>query len=89
VVFDDDYLGLDGRILDPVCRDPANLHRVSEQLLRWHFRQSVLANMRGAGEPIFEHDFPPGTDKMAEMQQEPYAQERLEMEFASRLRGIV
>jgi hypothetical protein len=82
-------MGLDGRILDPVCRDPANLHRVSDQLLRWHFRQSVLANMRGAGEPIFEHDFPPGTDMMAEMQQEPYAQERLEMEFASRLRGVV
>jgi hypothetical protein len=67
VVFDDDSMGLDGRILDPVCRDPANLHRVSDQLLRWHFRQSVLANMRGAGEPIFEHDFPPGTDMMAEM----------------------
>ncbi|KAF1809924.1 hypothetical protein P152DRAFT_516342 [Eremomyces bilateralis CBS 781.70] len=31
-----------------------------DSLLRWHFRQAVLANMRDAGEPIFEHDFPPG-----------------------------
>lgn len=30
-----------------------------DQLLRWHFRQAVLANMRGAGEPVFENDFPP------------------------------
>jgi len=60
MVFDDDILGLDGKTLDFVCRDPANPHRVSDQLLRWHFRQSVLANVRGAGEPIFEHDFPPG-----------------------------
>ncbi|KAF8434904.1 hypothetical protein BGX38DRAFT_1218585 [Terfezia claveryi] len=34
-------------------RDP---HRVSDEVLRWHFRQNVLANMRGAGEPVFEHD---------------------------------
>ncbi|KAA8903168.1 HNH endonuclease-domain-containing protein [Sphaerosporella brunnea] len=88
VVFGDDNLGLDGRILDPVCRDPANPHRVPDQLLRWHFRQSVFANMRGAGEPIFEHDFPPGTDMMGTIREEPYAQERLEMEFAWRLRGI-
>lgn len=89
MVFHDDMDGLDGRILDPVCRDPANPHCVPDQLLRWHFRQSVLANMKGAGEPIFEHDFPPGTDMMGEIRAEPYAQERLEMEFAWRLRGIV
>ncbi|RPB03499.1 hypothetical protein L873DRAFT_1841125 [Choiromyces venosus 120613-1] len=88
VVFDDDYLGLDGWILDPVCCDPANPHRVSDQLLRWHFRQSILANMRGVGEPTIEHDFPSGTDTMTEIREGPYAQERLEMEFASRLRAV-
>ncbi|CUS15898.1 unnamed protein product, partial [Tuber aestivum] len=67
VVFNSDVDGLDGRILDPVCRDPANPHCVSDKLLRWHFRQSVLANMRGQGEPIFEHDFPPGTDITGEI----------------------
>ncbi|KAI5805559.1 hypothetical protein DFH27DRAFT_600048 [Peziza echinospora] len=63
---DDDYkvvsfnlnpFGLDGRKLDPACLNPTDPHRVSDQLLRWHFRQCVLANMRGAGEPIFEDDF--------------------------------
>ncbi|RPB27384.1 hypothetical protein L211DRAFT_860438 [Terfezia boudieri ATCC MYA-4762] len=27
-------------------------------------QQAVLANMRGAGEPVFECDFPPGSDMM-------------------------
>ncbi|KAA8895985.1 hypothetical protein FN846DRAFT_900423 [Sphaerosporella brunnea] len=87
-VFGSDEDGVDGRFLDPVCRDLADPHRVSDQLLRWHFRQSVLANLRGAGEPVFEHDFPPGTDIMAEIREEPYTQER-EMEFAWRFRGFV
>lgn len=30
------------------------------------FRQCILANMRGAGEPIFENDFPPGTDMVGD-----------------------
>jgi len=85
-VFDDDITGLDGKFLDPVCRDSTDPHRVSDQLLRWHFRQSVLANMRGAGEPIFEHDFPPGTDMVGEIRDGPYARERFEMEIAARLR---
>jgi hypothetical protein len=88
IVFEHDNDGLDGRTLDPVCRDPANPDRVSDELLRWHFGQSVLANMRGAGEPIFEHDFPLGTDMMGEIREGPYAQERFEMELASWLRGI-
>ena len=45
--------------------------------------------MRGAGEPIFEQDFPPGTDMMTEILEGPYAQERLEMIFAWRLQGVV
>jgi HNH endonuclease len=88
IMFGIDLFGLDGRTLDPVCRDPENPHSVSDQLLRWHFRQSVLANMRGAGEPIFEHDFPSGTDMIGEIHEGPYAKERLEMEFSARLRGV-
>jgi len=88
VVFDEDIFGLDGRILDPVCRNPDDPHRVSDQLLRWHFRQSILANLRGAGEPIFEHDFPPGHDMAGEILAGPYGQERFELEIASRLRGF-
>ena len=88
VVFNIDGDGLDGRILDPVCRDPANPHCVSDHLLRWHFRQSVLANMRGPGEPVFEHDFSPGTDIMGEILAGPYGQERFELEMAERLSGV-
>lgn len=36
VVFDQDADGLDGRTLDRICRDPADPHRVSDNLLRWH-----------------------------------------------------
>ena len=42
--------------------------------------------MRGAGEPIFEHDFS-GGDMIGVISKEPYAKERLEMEVAARLRG--
>ncbi|KAG0640479.1 hypothetical protein HOY80DRAFT_9413 [Tuber brumale] len=75
VVFDFDLYSYDGKTLDPVCRNPDDPHSVSDELLRWHFRQSVLANVRGAGEPIFEHDFPPGTDMVGEILAGPYARE--------------
>lgn len=65
-----------------LCRNPNDPHHVSDELFRWHFRQSVFANMRGAGEPIFEHDFE--GDMIWETSQEPYGRERLEMEVAAR-----
>ncbi|KAG0136480.1 hypothetical protein HOY82DRAFT_479109 [Tuber indicum] len=86
VVFTIDRFGFDGRILDPVCRSTTDPHRVSDEILRWHYRQSVLANVRGAGEPLFEHDFSPGTDVVGEILAGPYAQERFELEVAARLR---
>ncbi|KAF8454726.1 hypothetical protein BGX38DRAFT_1171169 [Terfezia claveryi] len=75
VVFDVDNLGVDGKILDVVCRDQSDPHGVSDELLRWHFRQSVLPNMRGAGEPVFEHDFV-GKDMVREISSGQYGQER-------------
>lgn len=41
--------------------------------------------MRGAGEPIFEHDFPPGSDMMGQILEGPKAAERMEFELHSRL----
>lgn len=76
---------VDGRVLDPVCRKPEDPNRVSDELLRWHFRQSVLANMRGDGEVVWEHDFPAGTDMVAEILEGPLAAERMELELFSRL----
>lgn len=71
MVFNED--SLDGRALDPVNRGPASrVGCVSE----WHFRQSVLVNMRGAGELIFEHD---SVDKG-----DLRGKDRLELRLASR-----
>ncbi|KAF8433827.1 hypothetical protein BGX38DRAFT_1251630 [Terfezia claveryi] len=53
---------LGGRVLDPVCREPNNVHH---------------KNMRGAGVPIFEHDFSRG-NMIGVISKEPYAKERLE-----------
>ncbi|KAF4761454.1 hypothetical protein HAV15_007750 [Penicillium sp. str.  len=79
---------VDGRILDIVCRDPNHPDRVADELLRWHFRQCVLANMKGAGEPIFKHDFPPGTDMINEIMRGPLPAQRMELELFSRLQQI-
>ena len=69
---------LDSRLLDHEWR-PA------DELLRWHFRQAVLANVRGAGEPTFENDFPPGSDIMGDIRSGPKAAERMESELFGRL----
>ncbi|KAF2183590.1 hypothetical protein K469DRAFT_667810 [Zopfia rhizophila CBS 207.26] len=83
VFFSFDSRGLSGKHLDQrLLNDP---QRPIDQLLRWHFRQAVLANMRGAGEPIFEHDFPPGSDIVGDILHGPKAAERMEYELFSRL----
>ena len=89
VVFDPDLYGSDGRILDPVCRNLDDPHCVSEELLRWHFRQSVLANIRGAGEPIIEYDIPSGTDMEGEVLAGPYAQGGSDLEIPAGLAQVL
>jgi len=79
--FNGDHIA--GKFLDERFRnDP---ERPPEELLRWHFRQAVLTNMRGAGEPSFEIDFPPGSDMLGEIRGGPKAAERMEFEIFSRL----
>ncbi|MBE3047724.1 hypothetical protein IMZ48_35490 [Candidatus Bathyarchaeota archaeon] len=46
----------------------------------------MLANMRGTGEPFYEHDFPPGSDMVGEILEGPKPGERMEFELFSRLR---
>lgn len=41
--------------------------------------------MRRAGEPVFEHDFPPGSDIMGDIRDGPKAAERMEFELFGRL----
>ena len=45
--------------------------------------------MRGAGEPIFEHDFPPGSDIVGDILTGLRAAERMESELFGRLAAQV
>ncbi|KAL7620654.1 hypothetical protein AAE478_009649 [Parahypoxylon ruwenzoriense] len=83
VYFQPDLDGIAGTFLDRRLLDDG--HRPPDELFRWHFEQAVLTNMRGAGEPVFEHDFPPGSDMMGEIRDGPNATERMEFELFSRL----
>jgi hypothetical protein len=83
VFFMPDSKNLAGKHLDQEFLN--NPQRSVDQLLRWHFRQAVIANMKGAGEPIFEHDFPPGSDMVGDILRGPKAGERMEFELFSRL----
>ncbi|KAK9482389.1 hypothetical protein V1527DRAFT_415322, partial [Lipomyces starkeyi] len=82
VTFTDDDLNLGGRRLDPVCRDPNSEHSARDELLRWHFRQAVLANMRGDGEPIFEFDFLPGSNMVGEIMCGPEPRKKWRQSFS-------
>jgi hypothetical protein len=85
--FEPDGKGLAGTRVDQKLLDDSR--RPVDQLLRWHFRQAVLANMRGAGEPQFEHDFPPGSDIVGDILLGPKAAERMEFELFGRLAAQV
>ncbi|KAI9781193.1 MAG: hypothetical protein M1839_006301 [Geoglossum umbratile] len=75
--------GVAGKRLDKrFLEDPL---RPVDQLLRWHFRQAVFAIVRGAGEPIFECDFSPGSDMIREIIGGPRAGELMGFELFSRL----
>jgi hypothetical protein len=41
--------------------------------------------MKGAGIPVFETDFPPGSDIMGDIRDGPMASQRMEFELFSRL----
>jgi len=81
VCFNTDRKGVAGKHIDFGDDE----RRPADQLLRWHFRQAVLANMRGVGEAWFECDFPPGSDVMGEILNGPMAAERMEFELFSRV----
>ncbi|KAK9320296.1 hypothetical protein V1517DRAFT_348304 [Lipomyces orientalis] len=88
VCFLDDSLGLAGRQLDTICRDIEHPHHVNDNIF-WHFQQAVLANMRGAGEPVFDEDIPPGSDTMNAILSGPAPAERMEFELSSRLGDVM
>ena len=57
---------------------------MSDEVLRWHFRQAVLTNMRGAGHPAFE-DLTGKSNFMKAIRRAPQAAERMEFELFNRL----
>jgi hypothetical protein len=82
------YFTLDGKNIAGKHLDQGLLddpQRPVDQLLRWHFRQAVLVNMKGDGEPVFEHDFPPGSDMIGSILKGPKAAERMEFELFNRI----
>ncbi|KAI5291425.1 U3 small nucleolar RNA-associated protein [Ascosphaera aggregata] len=87
-VFCKDIFKIEGKTLEEVCRRENDPNRVSKEILRWHFRQSVLANMRGVGEPTFDTDFPPGSDRLGAMRNGPYGKERLEKALEGRMEAL-
>ncbi|KAK9248608.1 hypothetical protein V1506DRAFT_564377 [Lipomyces tetrasporus] len=74
--FRPDPFKVDGRVLDPICRESNDERSVQVELLRWHFR---------AGEPGFEMDFPGGTDMVGEILRGPEPAKRMETELSLRL----
>lgn len=88
ISFIEDLFRVESNRLDSVCRQPGDDRAVRDDILRWHFRQAILTNMRGAGEPIFEHDFPSGSDMIGQIRSGPRAAERMEFELFSRLVGF-
>ncbi|KAE8453667.1 hypothetical protein EG329_009178 [Mollisiaceae sp. DMI_Dod_QoI] len=83
ICFSRDRKGIAGKYIDRRLLDDPQ--RPADQLLRWHFRQAVLTNMKGAGEPVFEHDFPPGSDIVGGILKGPKAAKRMEFELFSRM----
>jgi len=83
VCFSPDSFRIAGTRLDPEWL--AKPDRPPDELFRWHFRQAVLCNVRGIGEPTFEHDFPlEGPDPLEDIWAGPLAAERMEFELFSR-----
>ncbi|KAI9823519.1 MAG: hypothetical protein M1826_007731 [Phylliscum demangeonii] len=76
-------------ILALSCRDRTDPRSVPDKLLRWHFRQAVLANVKGDGEPVWDFDNPPGSDVMACIRNGPEPEKRMEMELVTRLRVLI
>ena len=61
------------------------IHGVRDSLLRWHFRQCVFANMRGAGEPIWDYDWSDSGDVVGRVLAADKSGQRMGDEVAARL----
>lgn len=74
-----------GQHLRASATDPANNQSVNDSVLRWHFEEAVLANMKGAAAvPLWEDDFG-GSDDIGGIMEDTDPAERMEAELFTRL----
>lgn len=79
------YPQVHGRVLSTTAINPPNNNdRICDNVLRWHFEQAVLANMKGAGEKPWEFDLGE-RDEVGAIMAEEDAAERMEVELFTRL----
>jgi hypothetical protein len=81
-------MGYDGRyMILPNC---AQQYQPLRALLKYHFRQAVLCNMKARGpEYDWDEDLIPGTDHIAEISQSKEGKLRFELIMAERLNYIL
>lgn len=74
---------LDGRTLDSRCLVAGN-NRISDDCLRWHFRQAVLLKMKGVGERPWDTE-PPDEETLEAYMDLPDGPALVEAELYNRL----
>lgn len=85
VCFTVDTEKVAGRVLSATTKPSFDTNlTVNDKILRWHFHQSILTNMKGAGERIWDLD-PGGGDPMNIILADPDAADIMEVEMGKRL----
>lgn len=85
MVFGRDPMRVSGNQLSITARENGE-QGARDNLLSWHFRQCVLANMRGAGAPVWDYDSDgPGDVVGRILTEDIHGQTRLGAEIESRL----
>jgi len=73
-----------------ILRNGPQRYQPLRALLKHHFRQAVLCNMKARGpEYDWDEDFTPGTDPIAEISQSKQGKLRFELVMAERLNPIL
>ncbi|KAF3113168.1 hypothetical protein TWF706_010157 [Orbilia oligospora] len=82
--FDDDNFGYSEKYMSVPALQNGEVG-ARDTLLQWHFRQSVLANMRGAGEPIWDYGPNEEGDVVGRLLSSDHTMTRLGEEVGARL----
>ncbi|KAL4970565.1 uncharacterized protein BDV14DRAFT_45354 [Aspergillus stella-maris] len=88
IFFGFDKQGLGGRVLSRSTKSGPIDHQVSDECLRWHYRQAIMVHMRGAGEPPWDTYDDQGGD-VGRIMELPDGAEILEAELGNRLGAYV